>query len=438
VELPVRTSEGLNKSLLGRLVAIGVYKPLATGKPGKTLLAETGTVVTSGLLEELERELGSDITVPVRSVVKCRAEAGVCQSCYGIFLATGEMCEIGDAIGIVAAQSIGEPGTQLTMRTFHTGGVAGADITHGLPRVVELFEARKPKGLAKIAEVAGKVSIEESDKAVTVVITDDTGEEHRHTFPRRTRLFVTGGEKIEPGTQLNEGSLYPAELLAVRGRTETETYLVREVQEVYVSQGVDIDDKHIELIVRQMMKRMRVDQKGDTELLPGQFVDRQEYGRINNAVIDAGGEAAQAEEIILGITKASLNTDSFLSAASFQETTKVLTDAALEGKIDRLVGLKENVIIGKLIPAATGLKRYRRIEIEPSEPLPRGMDDVGLLDHDDLAAELGLTDGEGLTGFGGPEPDLSDLEGIGDGRSSMGFVDELAELDVPDDVDGDE
>ena len=305
--------------------------------------------------------------------------------------------------------------------------------------MVELFEARKPKGLAKIAEIGGKVSIEESDKAVTVVITDDSGEEHRHTFPRRTRLFVDEGQKIEPGTQLNEGSLYPAELLAVRGRTETETYLVREVQEVYVSQGVDIDDKHIELIVRQMMKRMRVDQKGDTDLLPGQFVDRQEYGRVNKAVIDAGGEAAQAEEIILGITKASLNTDSFLSAASFQETTKVLTDAALEGKIDRLVGLKENVIIGKLIPAATGLKRYRRIEIEPSEPLPRGMDDVGLLDHDDLAAELGLTDGDGLTGFGGaPEPDLSDLEGIGDGRSSLGFVDELAELDVPDDVDGDD
>jgi DNA-directed RNA polymerase subunit beta' len=325
------------------------------------------------------------------------------------------------------------------MRTFHTGGVAGADITHGLPRVVELFEARKPKGLAKIAEVGGKVSIEESDKAVTVVITDDTGEEHRHTFPRRTRLFVNEGEKIEPGVQLNEGSLYPAELLAVRGRTETEMYLVREVQEVYKSQGVDINDKHIELIVRQMMKRVRVDQKGDTDLLPGQYVDRFDYSRVNKAVLESGGEAAQAEEIILGITKASLNTDSFLSAASFQETTKVLTDAALEGKIDRLVGLKENVIIGKLIPAATGLKRYRRIEIEPAEPLPRGMDDVGLLDHDDLAAELGLTDGEGLTGFGGPEPDLSDLEGIGDGRSSMGFVDELAELDVPDDVDsGDE
>jgi DNA-directed RNA polymerase subunit beta' len=323
------------------------------------------------------------------------------------------------------------------MRTFHTGGIAGADITHGLPRVVELFEARKPKGVAKIAEVGGTVAIEESDKAVCVVVTDDGGEEHRHTFPRRTILYVESGQRIEPGTQLNEGSLYPHELLAIRGRTETELYLVREVQEVYKSQGVDINDKHIELIVRQMMKKVRVDQKGDTDLLPGQFVDRQEYARRNQDVIDDGGEPAQAEEIILGITKASLNTDSFLSAASFQETTKVLTDAALEGKIDRLNGLKENVIIGKLIPAATGLKRYRRIEIEPSEPLPRGMDDVGLLDHDDLAAELGLTDGETLTGFGsGIEPDLSDLEDIGNGASSLGFAEELADLDVPHDGGG--
>ena len=369
------------------------------------MIVEQGEEIDRAELADLveawhdDTEKGHVGHVPVRSVLKCEAPTGVCQACYGRSLATGKLAQIGDAVGIIAAQSIGEPGTQLTMRTFHTGGVAGADITHGLPRVVELFEARKPKGLAKIAEVGGKVSIEETDKAITVVITDDGGEEHRHTFPRRTRLFVDDGQKIEPGTQLNEGSLYPHELLAIRGRTETELYLVREVQEVYKSQGVDINDKHIELIVRQMMKKVRVDQKGDTDLLPGQFVDRHEYARINQAVIDAGGEAAQAEEIILGITKASLNTDSFLSAASFQETTKVLTDAALEGKIDRLNGLKENVIIGKLIPAATGLKRYRRIEIEPSEPLPRGIDDVGLLDHDDLAAELGLTDGESLDGL---------------------------------------
>ena len=420
-----------NDNLIGRVAA----QEFVT-KRGRKLL-EAGQEIDRAELADMvdayshEREKEEYVGVPVRSVLKCEAPTGVCQACYGRSLATGNMAQIGDAVGIIAAQSIGEPGTQLTMRTFHTGGVAGADITHGLPRVVELFEARKPKGLAKIAEVGGKVSIEETDKALTVVITDDGGEEHRNTFPRRTRLFVESGQKIEAGKQLNEGSLYPHELLAIRGRTETELYLVNEVQEVYKSQGVDINDKHIELIVRQMMKKVRVDQKGDTDLLPGQFVDRFDYARINQAVQDAGGETAQAEEIILGITKASLNTDSFLSAASFQETTKVLTDAALEGKIDRLNGLKENVIIGKLIPAATGLKRYRRIEIEPAEPLPRGMDDVGLLDHDDLAAELGLTDGETLTGFGGGlEPDLSDLENIGSG-SSLGFVEELADLDVP-------
>jgi DNA-directed RNA polymerase subunit beta' len=335
-------------------------------------------------------------------------------------------------VGIIAAQSIGEPGTQLTMRTFHTGGVAGADITHGLPRVVELFEARKPKGLAKIAEQDGTISLEETDKALTVVITDDAGEEHRHAFPRRTRVFVEPGQRVEAGTQLNEGSLYPHELLAIRGRTVTEQYLVKEVQEVYVSQGVDINDKHIELIARQMLKKVRVDQKGDTDYLPGQFVDRFEFARVNNEIIAKGGEAAQFEDIILGITKASLNTDSFLSAASFQETTKVLTDAALEGKIDRLNGLKENVIIGKLIPAATGLKRYRRIEIEPAEPLPRAIDDVGLLDQDEIAAELGLGDGDGLGGFGSAfNEDIASLEEIGGGGGDTGFAEELADLDVP-------
>jgi DNA-directed RNA polymerase subunit beta' len=335
-------------------------------------------------------------------------------------------------VGIIAAQSIGEPGTQLTMRTFHTGGVAGADITHGLPRVVELFEARKPKGLAQISEFDGTVSIEETEKASTVVITDEAGEEHRYSFPRRTRLFVTSGEQIEIGRQLNEGSLYPADLLAIKGRTATEQYLVDQVQEVYKSQGVDINDKHIELIGRQMLKRLRIEQRGDTEYLPGQYVDRNEFLR---AMQGAAGEAAQYEETILGITKASLNTESFLSAASFQETTKVLTDAALEGKIDRLNGLKENVIIGKLIPAATGLKRYRRIEIEPAEPLPRAMDAVGLLDQDDIAAELGLSDGEGLSDFGSAfNDDIAALDEIGaGGGGDTGFAEELADLDVPTD-----
>ena len=422
-----------DEGLVGRIAA----QPITT-KRNRMLCeqgAEIGRAELAAIAEAFQEDhdKGTEVTVPVRSTLKCEAPSGVCQACYGRAMATGALAQIGDAVGIVAAQSIGEPGTQLTMRTFHTGGVAGADITHGLPRVVELFEARRPKGLSKIAEQDGVVSIEETDKALTVVITDDSGEEHRHAFPRRTRLFVGSGEKIKAGRQLNEGSVYPHELLAIRGRTETEVYLVKEVQEVYKSQGVDINDKHIELIVRQMLKKVRVDQKGDTDYLPGQFVDRFEFAKANDAVIAKGGETAQFEDIILGITKASLNTDSFLSAASFQETTKVLTDAALEGKIDRLNGLKENVIIGKLIPAATGLKRYRRIEIEPSEPLPRAIDDVGLLDQDEIAAELGLAGGDALNGGYGQEfdADLASLEKIGAGGTDPGFAEELAELGIP-------
>src|SRR5512132_4428450 len=414
IELRVRTDQGEpNGNLVGRIAAA----ELAT-KRGRTIV-EQGQEIDRAELAELFESLEEDAWVSVRSVLKCEAVTGVCQACYGRSMATGQTAQIGDAVGIIAAQSIGEPGTQLTMRTFHTGGVAGADITHGLPRVVELFEARKPKGLAQITEHDGVASIEETDKALTVVITDDSGEEHRHTFPRRTRLFVSEGEKVEAGRQLNEGSLYPHDLLKLRGRTETARYLVKEVQAVYKSQGVDINDKHIELIVRQMLKKVRVDQKGDTTYLPGQFVDRHEFKKINGETEAAGGEPAAFEEIILGITKASLATDSFLSAASFQETTKVLTDAALEGKIDRLAGLKENVIIGKLIPAATGLKRYRTIEIEPAEPLPRGIDDVGLLEGDDLAAELGLDDDEGLQGFG-PAFDTAELDEINAGFGTSG------------------
>ncbi len=425
IEVPTFKDGGEpNDNLLGRVAALDFQT-----KRGRMLVEKGKQIDRAEFADIIESyredyEKGHNAMVPVRSVLKCEAVTGVCQACYGRAMATGQIAQIGDAVGIIAAQSIGEPGTQLTMRTFHTGGVAGADITHGLPRVVELFEARKPKGLAKIAEQDGVISIEESDKALTVVITDEAGEEHRHQFPRRTRVFVQAGQKIKAGTQLNEGSLYPHELLAIRGRTETEQYLVKEVQEVYKSQGVDINDKHIELIVRQMLKKVRVDQKGDTDYLPGQFVDRFEFAKQAEQVSKDGGEAAEFEDIILGITKASLNTDSFLSAASFQETTKVLTDAALEGKIDRLNGLKENVIIGKLIPAATGLKRYRRIEIEPSKPLPRAVDDLGLLGGDDLASELGMS-----SGFADFEADLASLEEIGLG-SDPGFAEELAELDV--------
>jgi DNA-directed RNA polymerase subunit beta' len=380
IQAPLILDGAPNKSLAGRVSAEDIHKPIKDGKPGKTVIVEKGEEVTMSALRRLVEEFGEyaeTATVPVRSVLKCRSEFGLCRLCYGTFLATGGLTEIGDAVGIIAAQSIGEPGTQLTMRTFHTGGVAGADITHGLPRVVEIFEARNPKGAAVLADISGKVDIEDADRTIKVTVTptglDDKGElpdPKEYSFPRRTRLRVTKGELVEPGDALSEGSINPGELLDRKGATSVELYLVDEVQKVYKSQGVEIHDKHIELIVRQMLKKVRVETNGDTELLPGQLVDRVQLERENARVKKAKGEQATYVPIILGITKASLATESFLSAASFQETTKVLTDAAIEGKTDRLHGLKENVIIGKLIPAATGLKQYRQISIEPTEPLP--------------------------------------------------------------------
>jgi DNA-directed RNA polymerase subunit beta' len=397
IEMDLYKDDGsLNDNLFGRLSA----KKLET-KRGRELLKRNQQITVAdveAIAEAFGDEDGSKI--PVRSALKCEAEAGICRSCYGIAPATGFTVNIGDAVGIIAAQSIGEPGTQLTMRTFHTGGVAGQDITQGLPRIVELFEARKPKGLAQMAEAAGKVSIEETDKALKVIVTESSGEEHAYSFPLRTRLHVADGDKVELGQQLNEGSLYPADLLAIRGRTAVEVYLVEEVQKVYRAQGVDINDKHIELIARQMLKKVRIESKGSTSLLPGQLEDRGSLKRLNKKTKEEGGTPAKGEEVILGITKASLATESFLSAASFQETTKVLTDAALEGKRDRLVGLKENVIIGKLIPAATGLKHYRTVAIEPAVAIePPGDDD--LLEDDELAAELGVDGVEApVEGFG--------------------------------------
>ena len=390
VELPIYLDGQLNKSLTARIVAHDVHNLRKDGKPGATVLGTAGEELTMPRLREIVEGLGEAAetrTLPVRSVLKCRSEVGICRACYGTFLATGELCEIGDAVGIIAAQSIGEPGTQLTMRTFHTGGVAGADITHGLPRVVEIFEARNPKGAATLAEIAGRVEIDETEgRGPKITIhpdgLDESGEPlaaREYQLPRRTRLLVTTGQIVQPGDAMNEGSRSPAELLdlhsqAGKGSTETELYLVGEVQKVYKSQGVDIHDKHIELIVRQMLKKVRVENAGDTDLLPGQLADRvvfeRENAKLKKAKGKAKGEQATSEPLILGITKASLATESFLSAASFQETTKVLTDAAIEGKVDHLLGLKENVIIGKLIPAATGLRKYRNIDIGPSEAVP--------------------------------------------------------------------
>ncbi len=451
IELPVAGPDGPNKSVVGRIIAEDVYKPLKDGKPGKTLLAEKGDDLTIPKLREIVaglEEHADGATLPVRSVLKCRAETGVCQACYGTFLATGEGTEIGDAVGIIAAQSIGEPGTQLTMRTFHTGGVAGADITHGLPRVVEIFEARNPKGAATLAEVGGRIEIEDSERGpkVTIVPTElgEDGEpqaEKEYQLPRRARLLVAKGQVVEPGDALNEGSRAPAELLELRtkagkGSTETELYLVGEVQKVYKSQGVDIHDKHIELIVRQMLKKVRVENAGDAELLPGQLVDKVVFER-EAGKLKAKKEQPTFEPLILGITKASLATESFLSAASFQETTKVLTDAAIEGKVDHLLGLKENVIIGKLIPAATGLKRYRQIDIGPSDSVPAHLYARPNTEAELLAAleEIG-GDGEGLDlealglSFGGtPGVDVNGADGAT--SHDAGEAEEVPEVDSP-------
>ncbi len=445
VDLPLHVPEGVNKSLLGRTLSEDVHKPLASGKPGKTVVGEKGAIVTNALLAEIEEafgehELEEEPSIPVRSVLKCRSEFGVCRACYGIFLATGGVAEIGDAVGIIAAQSIGEPGTQLTMRTFHTGGVAGADITHGLPRVVEIFEARNPKGAAKLAETGGKVELEDTERGPKITIHTDEVDENGEPvepasfqLPRRTRILVENGQQVEPGDALHEGSINPADLLSLKGSTATELYLVAEVQKVYKSQGVDIHDKHIELIVRQMLKKVRVEEAGDTDLLPGQLVDRVVLERENVRVKKEKGKKEQAtyEPLILGITKASLATESFLSAASFQETTKVLTDASIEGKVDRLLGLKENVIIGKLIPAATGLKKYRNIEIGPSEKVPKETYEREAL----LAAlqEIGSDGGDGidlaslgLDFGGGPEP----TDGDPKPREST-EAEEVPEVDTP-------
>jgi DNA-directed RNA polymerase subunit beta' len=298
--------------------------------------------------------------VKIRTILTCRSHNGICAKCYGANMATGEAVQVGEAVGIIAAQSIGEPGTQLTMRTFHTGGVAGGDITQGLPRVEELFEARKPKGLAIISELDGKVEIRDTKKKREVIVTnDETGESKAYLIPYGSRIKVLDGVNIEAGDELTEGSVNPHDLLKIKGIRSVQDYLLREVQRVYRLQGVDICDKHIEVIVRQMLKKVRIDESGDTEFLPGTFVDVLDFEDTNETLISEGKKPAEGKQVILGITKAALATNSFLSAASFQETTKVLTDAAIKGKVDPLIGLKENVIIGKLIPAGTGMKRYR-------------------------------------------------------------------------------
>ena len=354
-----RDGDDIDHNIVGRCLISPAVNP------------ETGEIVReAGYYFKNDEDVRSAVdagvkTVEARTVMTCHAKHGICQACYGWDLAASRPVDIGTAVGIIAAQSIGEPGTQLTMRTFHTGGVAGEDITHGLPRVTELFEARKPKGQAVLAEVSGKLTIEESDKTRVLTITDAEGNEKAYTVSRRATILpgVVNGAEIELGRQMTKGSINPHDLLGLKGPNETLRYIVEQVQDVYRAQGVDINDKHIEVISRQMLRKVSVTEPGDTDFLPGQLVDRLDFAAKNTEILSGSGEPANGQPTLLGITKASLATDSYLSAASFQETTRVLTDAAIAGKSDHLLGLKENVIIGKLIPAATGMKRYRNVKL---------------------------------------------------------------------------
>jgi len=347
--------EPIQERLLGRYPVRNIVNPETN-----EVIVDTNTMITDELADKI---VNAGITkVEVRSVLGCHSKHGVCQKCYGMSLARHNKVEIGETIGIVAAQSIGEPGTQLTMNTKHAGGAIGSDITQGLPRVEELFEARKPKGLAVMTEIAGTVKVKESKKKKEVVVTSDT-DSRTYTVPFGPKMKVKDGDVVEPGDPLVEGSLNPAEILAIKGPEGVFEYLTTEVQKVYRNQGVDINDKHIEVIARQMLKKIRVEDNGDTDMFPGTLVDMYEFADKNREAVDKGVRPATGKRVLLGITKASLATDSFLSAASFQETTRVLTEAAIKGKEDDLVGLKENVIIGKLIPAGTGMKKYQDLHI---------------------------------------------------------------------------
>nr|WP_288708890.1 DNA-directed RNA polymerase subunit beta' [uncultured Dorea sp.] len=340
-------------------------------------------------------EKGEPLTqIKIRTILTCRSHSGVCAKCYGSNMATGEPVQVGEAVGIIAAQSIGEPGTQLTMRTFHSGGVAGGDITQGLPRVEELFEARKPKGLAIITEIAGTANLNDTKKKREIIVTNkETGESKAYLIPYGSRIKVADGAELEAGDELTEGSVNPHDILRIKGLRAVQDYMIQEVQRVYRLQGVEINDKHIEVIVRQMLKKIRIEESGDTEFLPGTNVDRLEFEDVNEALEAEGKEPATGEQIIMGITKASLATNSFLSAASFQETTKVLTEAAIKGKVDPLVGLKENVIIGKHIPAGTGMRKYRDIKLNTEMEMEDELDfeddfDFEFKDADEMNQEI--------------------------------------------------
>ncbi|RHL88536.1 DNA-directed RNA polymerase subunit beta' [Dorea formicigenerans] len=377
--------ESLQERITGRYLCYDIVD-----KDGNVLVKKNHMVTPKRaelICKKGVNENGEPLTqIKIRTILTCRSHSGVCAKCYGANMATGEPVQVGEAVGIIAAQSIGEPGTQLTMRTFHNGGVAGGDITQGLPRVEELFEARKPKGLAIITEIAGTANLSDTKKKREIIVTNhETGESKAYLIPYGSRIKVADGAELEAGDELTEGSINPHDILRIKGIRAVQDYMIQEVQRVYRLQGVEINDKHIEVIVRQMLKKIRIEESGDTEFLPGTNVDRLEFEDVNEALEAEGKEPAIGEPIIMGITKASLATNSFLSAASFQETTKVLTEAAIKGKIDPLVGLKENVIIGKHIPAGTGMRKYRDIRLNSELSM-----------DDDLFFEEGLDDDDDL------------------------------------------
>jgi DNA-directed RNA polymerase subunit beta' len=395
--------------------------------------------------QEIDEDLANAVQaagierVKIRSVLTCESKRGVCILCYGRNLGSGKMVEMGEAVGVIAAQSIGEPGTQLTMRTFHTGGIVGEDITHGLPRVVELFEARTPKGAAVLARHSGVVRVEEDESGRHITVVADDGEEHTVLVAQRAHLEVADGDEVGAGDALVEGPKDPKELLEVKGIRETQQYLVEEVQKVYRDQGVSIHDKHIELIVRQMLRRVLVAEPGDASFLPGERVDNRSYAEVNRQLVQDGKRPAEGRPELMGITKASLATESWLSAASFQETTRVLTEAAIEGKSDQLFGLKENIIIGKLIPAGSGMERYRDIKLEMpgAEAMPFwALGSEGDAGTEDLAAWLRDTGGDAALGGFSSEIDASWLGTIPSAEDLAADPPTLGGAEVPAATDG--
>ncbi|MCI9559244.1 DNA-directed RNA polymerase subunit beta' [Clostridiaceae bacterium] len=428
------TIEGLQERITGRYIAETITDP------------DTGEVIVKAnhmcnpkraaeVMRVLEKQ-GRD-SVKIRTVLTCKSHIGVCAKCYGANMATGQPVQVGEAVGIIAAQSIGEPGTQLTMRTFHTGGVAGGDITQGLPRVEELFEARKPKGLAIISEFGGVVTIKDTKKKREIVVTDtENGNSKTYLIPYGSRMKVLDEQVIEAGDELTEGSVNPHDILKIKGVRAVQDYMIREVQRVYRLQGVEINDKHVEMIVRQMLKKIKIEESGDSDVLPGTSMDVLDFNEMNEALIADGKIPAEGKRVMLGITKASLATDSFLSAASFQETTKVLTEAAINGKVDHLIGLKENVLIGKLIPAGTGMKRYRSVKLDTDfameDEIDLGDDDEVILvgEDDDMMDEApevyDIDENEELDELEELDDleDLEDLEELGESGEEVELTDD--------------